>query len=651
MDGASIAPAPDMPEPGSGAIQTVGALDDAARVTDALGVAFATFQLFQGPDQHVAFVRAVEILGGAPAIRTLEVISDGFLWGRTPVPSSHPGAGRLAEHLFRHGVAAVRFVSHPTATDLVALFDVIRRPADDAEVADGPNQALVRRAVRSIRLIDKAGLAKSEEDDDRDPDKVLGSPVMLEVSDYVGQPEALAQRLLADAGEDQDALVGLTTKRYLEAMGMAADDDVWGRAEVVHTFVDTFFFFPRAFQAPLLAELLARRESPEFEMLLDQFTHHELQELAPFLDEGSHPLLVEYARIAENDEQFRLELDELISDTAPNQPAPTPLAARIGRVLRAGLDGTPPARQALFHLQGQLEDQFSHRMTAAGVMGGLLWLADNPVDTQRRLRIWARRLAGVIQAGDSASAAEWVGMLFDHQPEPPDPDDLARALGGAATPETVAALADVLREADEPTTQSLERILPFMADAIIDQLGEERDAQRRRTIIDMLGVAARFDPGPVVRHLGDPRWYLTRNLVFALGRCGDQRVLPAVRRMAAHPDGRVRREAIRAIHALGEKDLTPFTDALVDDDHSVRVAAATIIRSLGAPERVVPTLIEIVQGSRPVDVKQDAIGLLGSIPSEAGQALLRDLAGRRFAATQAARSLRAAAQSELDGPP
>lgn len=87
---------------------------------------------------------------------------------------------------------------------------------------------------------------------------------------------------------------------------------------------------------------------------------------------------------------------------------------------------------------------------------------------------------------------------------------------------------------------------PFI-EPLLDLLGGTSSLSLRRFCVDCLvemGAAAR---GPVLRRLGDPRWYVVRNLLVILRLLEDPGGVPALRNLVRHGHPKVREEALRAL--------------------------------------------------------------------------------------------------------
>lgn len=630
------------PDPGA------GTLVDAVHVVDALGAAFATFQLFHEAPTQPAFQSAVDRLEGAARLVGLEVASDHFTWRRRPVTASHPGAARLAAQLFGHGIAAVHITGSPSGRDLDLLFDVIRRRPEDPSLEKGAAVALAKRGVSSLRLMERTGLRESDQPITDDPAMFWGAPPDVETEDFRGDAEGLAHHLLTAAGHDPDQLVEVVVERYSTAIAAIEKDDVWSREELVHTFIDAFFHMPRSFQGPLLAELLARREDPEFQVLLDQFAHHELRELAAYLDSVTHPLLLDYARMSYDDDQPVDDLYPLLLETTPDRRPALPVISRVAGVLRPGPGAVPPARQAIHRLQEHSNRLRPGSHVSAAVLYGLLHLDLHTVQTDRVLRTWAGKLMEILRTGDKDEVIRWATVVLGGEAHLDDGEGaIRRALVLSADDQALRSLVDMA--ADEEAEPMLSSLGEYLMTPLIDLLAVEEDAHRRRSTIDLLGRAVRRDSSPVVTALDDPRWYLVRNLVLILKYSSNPADAQPVAALASHPDPRVRREVLRTLHALDQDDayFTVYLDAITDADHTVRTAAATVLRATTRPPTALPELLRIVEGDASLEVKTDVIDLLAELDSREAREALDRIARRWLATTPTARSLRSAARRAL----
>ncbi|HZP39666.1 MAG TPA: HEAT repeat domain-containing protein [Methylomirabilota bacterium] len=119
---------------------------------------------------------------------------------------------------------------------------------------------------------------------------------------------------------------------------------------------------------------------------------------------------------------------------------------------------------------------------------------------------------------------------------------------------TLAALVAASRQPGGPPfvqVQTLVLVLGASAThGLLEALAAEPDRARRLRLIEL---AASLGPAIVPetrRLLGDPRWYVVRNMVLLLRRVHDKSAMGEILRCADHPDLRVRLEAIRALFAF-----------------------------------------------------------------------------------------------------
>jgi HEAT repeat protein len=173
----------------------------------------------------------------------------------------------------------------------------------------------------------------------------------------------------------------------------------------------------------------------------------------------------------------------------------------------------------------------------------------------------------------------------------------------------------------------------------------------------MCQVLARVGP-PVVPQLlprlEDTRWYVVRNIVYILGRVGQEATFIAVIPLLDHSHPRVRVEAIRALALIGgANSITPLLRSAGDPDPAVRRATVKALGSLKS-DAAVPALRELLDqpGAAGADLEmtQEVIGALAAIGSPAARGALDRVATRRVWFWQRAdRRVRSMAAEALGG--
>ena len=302
-----------------------------------------------------------------------------------------------------------------------------------------------------------------------------------------------------------------------------------------------------------------------------------------------------------------------------------------------------PARAA--RVLEALRAEARHGIDEGDSLGTLVAIAVQE-DRQDRFAEIMRRLdtdiGRLIEGRHFEAAAEAADVLSAALEDPERPDNqrlrlrsLSDELTGPAAIENIAA---AMRSAPEGSREMaacrrlLSRATASSVDRLIAILAGQSDPAARRALVDVLAQAARGHADTLSRWIGDPRWYLVRNVVTALGRTKDPAALPALTRAARYPEARVRREAVRALSALHDPRVGPVLVGVLDDEDAGIVQLAA--RALGAKGEAaaVPALTRVAsgegRGSRETGPRVEAIEALGRIGSREPLGLLRSLARR-----------------------
>lgn len=151
----------------------------------------------------------------------------------------------------------------------------------------------------------------------------------------------------------------------------------------------------------------------------------------------------------------------------------------------------------------------------------------------------------------------------------------------------MAALVDLLGQIPRDQIERPQRLVRALGDPAVGQLllllAEEEDMARRRLLFDFLGGFGAALAPHAVRALGDPRWFVVRNMLALLRESGDRGQVEAVREAAVHADPRVRLEAVRTLAALDRQIPDALVDRLLADPDAKVAELAT--RELAARSR------------------------------------------------------------------
>jgi HEAT repeat protein len=186
---------------------------------------------------------------------------------------------------------------------------------------------------------------------------------------------------------------------------------------------------------------------------------------------------------------------------------------------------------------------------------------------------------------------------------------------------------------------------PFAA---LELLETSSNRKMRRILLDAIPTA----PGalPLVRaRLASPSWFVVRNAVILLGRCGGTGDDLAL--VARHPNEKVRLEVVRALRAVPHEAKT--TDVLVgyltDSSQDVAAGARALLRGEHLGPGAVPTLERLASDEQQGDeLRKSYIGMLGRSPTDAAaNALWRLLQPRGLLDLGSAAAIRDAVAAAL----
>ena len=162
-------------------------------------------------------------------------------------------------------------------------------------------------------------------------------------------------------------------------------------------------------------------------------------------------------------------------------------------------------------------------------------------------------------------------------------------------------------------------------------MADERDRQVRARMCQVLAKVGPSIVPTLVEGLGDPRWFLVRNLVHVLGKIGDEAAFAPVVTLLGHSHLRVRIEAVRALALIAPaRAASPILPLSRDVDPEVRLEA---MRALGALRRdeAVPVLRDVAAGAAgmaDVALREEAVDALAAIGSAGSCEALASLARR-----------------------
>ena len=183
--------------------------------------------------------------------------------------------------------------------------------------------------------------------------------------------------------------------------------------------------------------------------------------------------------------------------------------------------------------------------------------------------------------------------------------------------------------------KTLERLVPLVGVAaaapLLDVLATSESRGTRRGLLAQLARMGSAIAPTVIARLGDPRWYVTRNLLMLLEEIGAPAGFSAVPLMR-HADARVRLQAVKLQLKLPEGRDEALVAGLADQDpRTLRLALGLAIAVQRCPDGAVPVLVvRATDRALPSDLRVLAIRALGYATAPAALETLLQLtfAGR-----------------------
>jgi HEAT repeat protein len=183
-------------------------------------------------------------------------------------------------------------------------------------------------------------------------------------------------------------------------------------------------------------------------------------------------------------------------------------------------------------------------------------------------------------------------------------DELSRAIhetfGRLATEEMIHALIESLHSAPPEKARVIQRLTETLGASarrnLLIALSDEGNRSRRRRLFDFITSLGPVIVPEVTGLLSDSRWYVVRNMIVMLRSVNDRTSLLDIRKLAQHPDLRVRMEAIKSLFTLDTGVSSELLENVIHDaDLKVAETAVTLVGNYGIKEGIQP-LLHILHG-------------------------------------------------------
>jgi hypothetical protein len=194
---------------------------------------------------------------------------------------------------------------------------------------------------------------------------------------------------------------------------------------------------------------------------------------------------------------------------------------------------------------------------------------------------------------------------------PPDTRAAALIIEHVATPTRLS----ILLQADPIDREMVDRFVAALgmmaARPLIDELIAATHRGQRRAIMDMLVTLGPGIAQFLAEQLGDPRWYVVRNMTVLLREAGCDLERVDLDRLMAHPDGRVRREVVQLQLGSGKTHDFALLQALTDEDKHVLRSGLQAARTRLPPPAAAALATRVTDSTFPPEFRVMALHLLG----------------------------------------
>ena len=320
--------------------------------------------------------------------------------------------------------------------------------------------------------------------------------------------------------------------------------------------------------------------------------------------------------------ELGFELDVVDVPAPPAPPAPTArekerVSEPGARVPTLGLPVGPPKKPLSQSLAEVAREPF----------------APNTLDLLTDLYLG---IQAALDAGEIEPAVHALSALIAWEPEAPTPSANAAyriVLVRILTREHLAQIAPLVGDPrlGAEAVQVMHRGGAEAAEALIARLTVADDLKDRRALVTALrGIPEGLEH--VVGMLGDPKWFVVRNVAEAMGFQRVPEAVPGLVQCLTHADARVRRAAAVALARIGTPDtVEPLRRVLKEGDPELRALIAGSIGGHGSRALAMP-LVALAEQESDANVLREYFHALGRIGTpDAVQALARAAeSGGRF---------------------
>lgn len=150
-------------------------------------------------------------------------------------------------------------------------------------------------------------------------------------------------------------------------------------------------------------------------------------------------------------------------------------------------------------------------------------------------------------------------------------------------------------------------------------IGALDQMKTRRLFCDVLALLAKENIEPLLRKIGDNNRFVVRNIVYILGKIGNPKAVPYLKKIKDHDEPRIRKEIVHTLTEIKSEEAKDLLVSFLKDSNSaLRMMALKNLSTLNY-KKAVPHLLDIISGegfdSKEVVEKKgffDTLGILGT---------------------------------------
>ena len=609
---------------------------------------------------------------------SIGVVREGFTFQGERFAEGHEGLKAFATDLFARQVSAFIFRVGVNEREILEFLRILALDPMIIREQGGLTAMLLEHQVTNL-VVDEIELHVVDEET---VGGATGEMVMTLVDDVSQSAVKAVEHFFVSLSSSVPEMV-----EWLRSVsppptgpGQSTADDLFGAVRQLGTSITATTELPQeqapylrniaegvlALDEPLRSEVVCERmipaaaASPLFAKILSQFSESELASLLASAGETGmgtvQKLLGDLSILGDRQEQVYSLLEQMLFEKGHSQEEMAELkVALTGQAAQRTAQGvSEEVVEVLLAVSeysdedlrciGSSSDTCDDDATCASgvrIQLALLALAEDEAEYGATLECLPELLARLVEYGNVEVAADSLDWASAHARSvmkmwPTAGERLKQLVAQSGRREVMECLVEFLRRhTAERDVRAVTRYVSLLSDSsieyLIDALAEENVVANRKRLCAVLSETGRKAVHVLGSKLGDPRWFLVRNVVSVLGMMRDSAALPYLERSLAHPDARVRAEAVRAVGMIRDPSAASWLiQRLYDPDHGIKVAAARWLGRMRATEAV-SALCQLadnrVRGD--IEVVKAAIQALGQIGDESARPALERVASRR----------------------